>query len=271
LNFDNEREIILNAIKEYSFNLCQDVYGAHVIEKIIETFTEQQITFLYDTILFNFSELANHNNGLCVVKKMIINIISKEYLNKTKEILNENLFNLVQNPYGNYAIQTAFEYWQEEDVLPILNKFKNKYVNLSMQKYSSNVVEKCLERSDQIALKTFAEEVSQMSRSSDLMKNNYGNYVIQKALKLARGETKVVLLKSIAKNVDRIGDKKLIQKWRGIVNSHCNILNMSYNNIFNDVNMMNSTNNFISHTNSETTVNISTDVENISPLKEGRF
>jgi len=62
-----------------------------------------------------------------------------------------------------------------------------------MQKYSSNVVEKCLEKKQDFALNKFIEEVTYMNRVADLMKNNYGNYVVQKALKISSGENKIKL------------------------------------------------------------------------------
>ncbi len=51
----------------------------------------------------------------------------------------------------------------------------------------------------------------------DLMKNNFGNYVVQKALKISTGAPKLKLIVSILKNIEKIGDKKLIIKWRNIV------------------------------------------------------
>lgn len=52
------------------------------------------------------------------------------------------------------------------------------------------------------------------------MKNNYGNYVVQKALKLSQGQMKAKLVNSIMKNIEKIGDKKLIMKWKSILNEH---------------------------------------------------
>lgn len=49
------------------------------------------------------------------------------------------------------------------------------------------------------------------------MKNNYGNYVVQKALKISTGSHKNKLIISILKNIEKIGDKKLIGKWKNIV------------------------------------------------------
>lgn len=52
------------------------------------------------------------------------------------------------------------------------------------------------------------------------MKNNYGNYVVQKALKLSKGNYKTKLINSILKNIQKIGDKKIILKWKTIVECH---------------------------------------------------
>lgn len=54
------------------------------------------------------------------------------------------------------------------------------------------------------------------------MKNEYGNFVIQKALKLSQNLNRKRLVKLIQKNVDKIGDKKLVVKWKNIVNSFVN-------------------------------------------------
>lgn len=49
------------------------------------------------------------------------------------------------------------------------------------------------------------------------MKNNYGNYVVQKALKISIGPLKFKLIISILKNIEKVGDKKLMAKWKNIV------------------------------------------------------
>lgn len=103
--------------------------------------------------------------------------------------------------------------------MPIIKQFYNKFCNLSMQKFSSNVVEKFLEKGGEIVISKYIEEVSMNNRIVDLMKNNYGNYVVQKALKLANDKFKYKLIDIIMKNLDKIGDKKLISKWKLIVQS----------------------------------------------------
>jgi hypothetical protein len=49
------------------------------------------------------------------------------------------------------------------------------------------------------------------------MKNSFGNYVVQKTLKLAKGSIKVKLINNIKKNIDKCGDNKLMNKWELIL------------------------------------------------------
>jgi hypothetical protein len=102
------------------------------------------------------------------------------------------------------------------------------------------------------------------------MKNSYGNYVIQKALKVSNGNNKKLLITTIVNNVDKLNDKKLIFKWKTIVsNSITNFsppfngqsynidqrnnnnnnpkqknININNNNIINNNNVFSFTNNF---------------------------
>lgn len=55
---------------------------------------------------------------------------------------------IVQNPFGNYAIQYALEAYGDSICEGIINEIVNNILSLSMQKYSSNVVEKCIEYSN---------------------------------------------------------------------------------------------------------------------------
>jgi hypothetical protein len=63
------------------------------------------------------------------------------------------------------------------------------------------------------------------------MKNPFGNYVVQKALKLATGFHKGKLTGIIKKHLDKLRDKKLINKWKDILSSGntLGLINMGQN------------------------------------------
>lgn len=56
--------------------------------------------------------------------------------------------------------------------------------------------------------------------NKDLMKNNYGNYVVQKALKLAGEENKRRIIELIIRNLEKLNEKKLVLKWRFIIQNY---------------------------------------------------
>jgi hypothetical protein len=53
--------------------------------------------------------LANNVNGLCVCKKIIIHSQHIQTLEEIRKKLADNAMTLIQNPYGNYTIQIAFD------------------------------------------------------------------------------------------------------------------------------------------------------------------
>jgi hypothetical protein len=48
-----------------------------------------------------------------------------------------------------------------------------------------------------------------MDKLAGLMKNSFGNYVVQKALAIASNEDKVTLAEAIRQNIPLISDKKI--------------------------------------------------------------
>ena len=215
----NEKKIIINSIKDSINDFCYDTYGTHVLEKIISCFEEEFTEFIFEYVSNNFLNLSNNINGICIVKKILSLTYKKEIHEKLKKIINENAFNLIQHSFGNYVIQIIIETWDLNEILEILSNFHNKYSFLSMLKYSSNVVERCIEKNE-IILKEYINEICSNGKIAEIMKNKYGNYVIQKALKLSINEDKKKLAEEVDKNIYKLNDRKLILKWKSIVNPH---------------------------------------------------
>ncbi len=56
----------------------------------------------------------------------------------------ERVLDLTKDMYGNYVISHVLEHGIMEDKLFVINKMKKKVLQLSMHKFASNVIEKCL-------------------------------------------------------------------------------------------------------------------------------
>ena len=56
-------------------------------------------------------ELAMNTNGLCVIKKLVQFTSNPEQVQKLMLKISENAIELVQNPYGNYAVTEVINVW----------------------------------------------------------------------------------------------------------------------------------------------------------------
>ena len=217
LNNNIEKFIIINAIKNNVEELVYNPFGCHVLEKLLTCLDEEYISFIYIYISDNFLNLANNANGICLVKKILTFTQKKNLHEKIKKIVKENAFNLILHPYGNFVIQIIVEYW--DDYLEIINLYKNNFFNLSLEKFASNVIERFIEKDENI-LKEFIDEIINSNRIYEVMKSNFGNYVIQKALKLSKNENKKKLVFHAAKDINNLNENKLISKWKSLLLPH---------------------------------------------------
>jgi len=56
----------------------------------------------------NFVEIVNHTSGVCIAKAAMSKF--KDDINKVKNfsaLISQHFDNIVQNPFGNYAVQFA--------------------------------------------------------------------------------------------------------------------------------------------------------------------
>lgn len=59
-------------------------------------------------------------------------------------LITESLETVIQDPYGNYVVQHAYEVYKQERCKPITSRMIQKLPQYSVQKFSSCVVEKCV-------------------------------------------------------------------------------------------------------------------------------
>ena len=213
LGSKNEKMIfyqgIINSISIFGYH----VYGSRVLEKILSYFEEEFQKDIIDYICNNFIDLAYNQNGICLVKKVLSMTHKIELHKKLKEIILKNALNLVVHQYENYAIQTIVEIWDESDLEELLESYKDKYTFLSVKKFSSNVVERILEKSHK-NVANYVDEICKDNNLNEILKSKFGNFVLNKALSLSSGKTKEKLLEEIHVNIKFLDDQKIVNKWK---------------------------------------------------------
>ena len=213
INTHAEDLLMKSALGNYILDLALDIQGNHVIQKLINAVNYKNIDFIYQPLVENFLHVATHSSGSLVFKQLIIKV--EKNINMKTTIIHlvcQEMENLVQDPYGNYVIQYALEYYPK-DSISIQQKIINKLIPYSSQKFSSNIIEKSLAVGDYFFRKKVAAEILKNDRLSDLLKNKYGNYVILHTLAICDSKDKQFIMQGIHRCVYSFQGTKYKLRW----------------------------------------------------------
>ncbi|KAJ0985634.1 hypothetical protein J5N97_003990 [Dioscorea zingiberensis] len=97
----------------------------------------------------------------------------------------------------NYVVQFILDSKNQSVVMILVSQFEGNYVQLSMQKFSSNVVEKCLKVFGEEGRAKIIAEMLSVHRFEQLMQDPYANYVVQSALVNSKGPLHTALVEAI--------------------------------------------------------------------------
>ena len=226
LNNDNLFSLT-NLINKYLIKLCLNPHGTRVVQVFVEqiksnnqlliSFTNNLIpimpkiitdlngsfvlihyatviAFPNNNIIFNF--LANNiievsrKSYSCSALQKCIDIGNEIQRNLLLESISKNSKYLILNQFGNYVIQFVIT----KNIVNINDKiiegFLDNIIFLAKQKYSSNVIEKCFDFCSLEMRNKIIDKLSDENIIKDLLKDMYGNYVLQKTLNMIFDDNK---------------------------------------------------------------------------------
>ncbi|KAL6966226.1 Pumilio 12 [Sarracenia purpurea var. burkii] len=158
------------------------------------------LPFLFEAAIANCVELATDCHGCCVLQKCLSRSDGDQRHRLICEIISNALI-LCQDRFGNYVVQFVFGLHVPWATVDILDQLEGNFGDLSMQKYSSNVVEKCLKYAGEEHRSSIIRELINNPRLDQIMQDPYGNYVIQAALNHSKGTLHAALVEAIRPHV----------------------------------------------------------------------
>ena len=208
---------ILNCIKDQEMVMAFNKNATYVIQKIVLLFPDIHRTNLNEVILNNLKDLCLDSNGICLIKNFIkTNTLMSNKTRIMEEILN-NFVILAESPFGNYGIQYLMENWNKYELNDIKNKIIENIYKLSIQQFSSNVVEKAIEIFDDESRETMIKKICFDSNFIILLKNKFGRFVLHKAINYMKDELKkkfeIYLINNINNNVYNNRDRNKVRKF----------------------------------------------------------
>jgi mRNA-binding protein PUF3 len=164
----------------------KDQNGNHVIQKVIDRVPIQYIQKVVEAFRGNVGVLSVNSYGCRVIQRLLEKVPEPQRRFILTELHAEGP-KLITDQYGNYVTQHVIEHGLPEDKAKVVALIKAQFLMFSKHKFASNVVEQCLKCSDdaqrrELVAVILAKNERGESNVMNLLRDGYGNYVIQKML-----------------------------------------------------------------------------------------
>ncbi|RDA92840.1 hypothetical protein CP533_2887, partial [Ophiocordyceps camponoti-saundersi (nom. inval.)] len=166
--------------------VTRDQNGNHVVQKIIELVPRHFIDFIVGALRGQVTGLASHMYGCRVIQRVLEYGTDADKRDIMAE-LHASAQILITDQYGNYVAQHVIQNGKLEDRQRMIELVMAQLLTLSKHKFASNVVEKCIEygtaeQRTAIRKQFTATAGDGVSPLQQMIRDQYGNYVIQKLL-----------------------------------------------------------------------------------------
>jgi len=203
-----EIDAAVSALRGEISTLSKDVYGMHVVLRCLYHHGIDN-SFIINAVGKRIVSVSMHKHGCCVVQWCL------DYGTRSQRegLINQiakNALELVQDTYGNYVVQQIMDVskWKShEDKAArrkVMQALMGNIAKLAVQKFSSIVVEKCLQEADDDIRVAMVEELTDPARLPRLLQDPYANYVIQKVLSVSRSDDFQRLILRIRPHLDSL-------------------------------------------------------------------
>ena len=203
LNSDILLNTFMNILKQTIKGIIIDINGSHIILKLFTLKNKFINSILLNEICDNILSIAKDKHGCCVLQKCFdkLNIEDKKII---VDNLLKNCKELISDKCGNYIIQFIISF-NDENIMEFINNIVITDIeNFSKQKFSSNVVEKILEKAPDKICKVLIKSLKDENIILSILFDKFGNYVLQKSLQRADKETQKFILKIIAPHLYKL-------------------------------------------------------------------
>lgn len=212
-----EQELLLPALQEHVVELSCDPNGAHAVQRALVSFGVPCPEPILREVTRCLCTVAHNPHGLCVLKKCISQTRQGDGQEHLLREISHHALDLAQGPYGNYAVQHALEEWGGEVCRPIVEALKGRLVQLSIQKFSSNVVGHLLRLAPAEAQPWILEELASPDQLQALLSSVYGHYVARQMLLAAPPVRRPDLERSFSSCMACLGNPRLRDKLESIL------------------------------------------------------
>ncbi|KAJ3987358.1 ARM repeat-containing protein [Lentinula detonsa] len=190
---------IVRELEPHVMECIHDANGNHVVQKLIERVSPDRLGFVY-AFRGNVQALATHTFG-CRVLQRALEYLPETITSPLMEELRASTLLLMQNLFGNYVMQFVIEHGKPQDRAAVVAKLRGQLLVMARHKFASNVCEKALIFADPETRRQLVDEILSPRPEGavvlSMMKDQYANYVLQRAVGVADIDQRESLINQI--------------------------------------------------------------------------
>ena len=143
LQGDASEELVASALAPRTRELIFDLHANHVVQRCVATLRGGRNAFIIDEVSRNFLEVATHRHGCCVLQRCLDSASGSARTALLDSVI-EHTRRLITDQFGNYVVQYVLQDRDAEMTRRVVRAIRGDVADLACEKFSSNVIEKCL-------------------------------------------------------------------------------------------------------------------------------
>ncbi|OBA22855.1 ARM repeat-containing protein, partial [Metschnikowia bicuspidata var. bicuspidata NRRL YB-4993] len=172
-------EIIFEQVKMSLYELIIDPFGNYLVQKLIDYVQTPDLDFCLEALNSNMFLISINQHGTRAFQKIIDKINTETQFNMLVRGLKPYIIELIKDLNGNHVIQKVLNKYRPEKCQFIYDSILADLLTVATHKHGCCVLQKCLNHVTAAQHMAFAEIILNYDNFSDLVNDQFGNYVLQ--------------------------------------------------------------------------------------------
>lgn len=200
---------VFQQVHPHVFELIVDPFGNYLVQKLVAYCDAPKLNLLVENLAASLYQILVNQHGTRALQKIIDHINSDYQTALIVNGLSGYVIDLIKDLNGNHVIQKCLNKFLTRDCQFIYEQIAHNIVTVSTHKHGCCVLQKCLNHIDNNQqLQLLAQPI--VAHAETLIKDQFGNYVIQYLMLLNRFPVLVLVYTQIAARVPLLCTQKFL-------------------------------------------------------------
>ncbi|RID41380.1 hypothetical protein BRARA_J01346 [Brassica rapa] len=189
------------AILRRFFHIITDKYASYVVIRAMLVFDKKKKYVMYEHLLHHALDIARNQYGCIALNEVITDADDPFYRNLLLDLVARNARCLSNEPSGNFVVQHVLTLYDLRCTHNVAVSLRGHCIDLSFKKYGSYIVEKLLDTEESMAVVVTELLECEGGRLMRLARNEYGSFVVVKALRVTHETNRVDLFRGLVQKL----------------------------------------------------------------------